>query len=136
MAKPIFNTCICRQSLRTGSIIAGVGAILLSILFIIAMFVLRFKPKTILIDTLPPLIVKIIIAFNLCMTILISIIMIVGAMKVGFCSIFSIANYYKMLKLNFVAKPLSHVALGRSWMYSGSWIPFIDLLYCISVHCA
>lgn len=82
MANPIFNSCLGRQSLRTGSVIAGVGAILLSIVFIIMMFALRFKPKTILFDWLPPGIVKVIIAFNLCMTILISIIMIVGAVKV------------------------------------------------------
>lgn len=88
MANPIFNSCLGRQSLRTGSVIAGVGAILLSIVFIILMFALRFKPKTILFDWLPPGIVKVIIAFNLCMTILISIIMIVGAVK---------RNHYLML---------------------------------------
>lgn len=82
MANPIFNSCLGRQSLRTGSVVAGVGAILLSIIFIVCLFVLRFQPKTILFDWLPPGIVKVIIAFNLCMTILISIIMIVGAVKV------------------------------------------------------
>lgn len=82
MANPIFKSCLGRQSLRTGSIVAGVGAILLSIVFLILMYVLRFTPRTILFDWLPAWIVKIVIAFNMCMTILISAIMIVGAIKV------------------------------------------------------
>lgn len=88
MANPIFTSCCRCQSLRTGSIIAGVGAILLSIVSIIIAFTARATYRTIFFDWLPPWIVKIIIVFNLCMTILISAIMIVGAMK---------RNHYLML---------------------------------------
>lgn len=83
MANPILNSCCRCQTLKTGSIIAGVGAILLSIVAIIIMFTVRVTYRTILFDWLPPWIVKIVIGFNLCMTILISIIMIIGAMKVS-----------------------------------------------------
>ncbi|XP_055319302.1 uncharacterized protein LOC129576991 [Sitodiplosis mosellana] len=88
MANPIFRSCCNCQSLRTGSVIAGVAAILLSIVSIIIMFTVRLQYKTIFLDWLPPWIVKIVIGFNLCMTILISIIMIVGAIK---------RNHYLML---------------------------------------
>lgn len=87
MANPIFTSCCRCQSLRTGSIIAGVGAILLSIVSIIIAFTARATYRTIFFDWLPPWIVKIIIVFNLCMTILISAIMIVGAMKVSWYQI-------------------------------------------------
>lgn len=83
MANPILNSCCRCQSLRTGSIIAGVCAILLSIVAIVVMLTVPLTYRTIFLDWLPPWIVKIIIAFNLGMTILISIIMIVGAVKVS-----------------------------------------------------
>lgn len=88
MANPILKSCCRCQTLKTGSIIAGVGAILLSIVAIIIMFTVRVTYRTILFDWLPPWIVKIVIGFNLCMTILISIIMIVGAIKVSNCDSF------------------------------------------------
>lgn len=84
MANPIFQSCCNCQTLRTGSVIAGVAAILLSVAWIIVMFTVRVTYRTIFLDWLPPWIVKIVIGFNLCMTILISIIMIVGALKVRF----------------------------------------------------
>lgn len=90
MANPIFQSCLGCQSLRTGSIIAGAAAIIMSVIFIILMFTVKdFQLKTILFDWLPKTIVQAIVAFNMCMTILISAIMIVGAVKVGFHLLFS-----------------------------------------------
>lgn len=140
MANPIFNSCLGRQSLRTGSVVAGVGAILLSIVFIICMFVLRFKPKTILFDWLPPGIVKVIIAFNLCMTILISIIMIVGALKVtnenfkiytfNQCQRHTHTHTHIIFLFMFItAKSLFNVAMGSFRLYAGHWISTVGDLY-------
>ena len=89
MAGPIFNTCCGCQSLRTGSIISGILAILLSIASIVVMFVTDVEFKTIVLDWLPSNVVKIILVLNLVMTILISIVMIVGVLKV------SIFIYYR-----------------------------------------
>ncbi|XP_031632420.1 uncharacterized protein LOC116346484 [Contarinia nasturtii] len=88
MANPIFQSCCSCQTLRIGSVIAGVAAILLSIVSLIIMFTVRVTYRTIFLDWLPPNIVRIIIAFNLLMTILISAIMLVGALK---------RNHYLML---------------------------------------
>ncbi|XP_055701525.1 uncharacterized protein LOC129800852 [Phlebotomus papatasi] len=88
MAGPILKTCCLCQSLRTGSIISGVCGILLAIASLIVMFVARVEFKTIVIDWLPSSVVKIILAINLCMTILICLLMIVGVLK---------RNHYLML---------------------------------------
>lgn len=83
MAGPIVRTCCLCQSLRTGSIVSGVAGILLSIATLIIMFTAHVEFKTIFFfDFVPSWVVKIILAVNLCMTILISILLIVGAMKV------------------------------------------------------
>ncbi|XP_063700743.1 uncharacterized protein LOC134831038 [Culicoides brevitarsis] len=85
--KPHLNTCCC-YSLRTGTIISGVIGIVLAIINLILIFTTRAEFKTIIMDWLPSSVVKIIIAINLAMTILISILLIVGAMK---------RNHYLML---------------------------------------
>uniref|UniRef100_A0A1L8D8Q3 Putative conserved plasma membrane protein n=1 Tax=Nyssomyia neivai TaxID=330878 RepID=A0A1L8D8Q3_9DIPT len=84
----MLKTCCHCQSLRTGSIVSGVCGILLAIACLIVMFVARVEFKTIVIDWLPSSIVKIILAINLCMTILISTLMLVGVFK---------RNHYLML---------------------------------------
>lgn len=82
MAGPLLKTCCRCLPLRTGSIITGIASILMSIATIIIVLTVRAHFRTILLDFLPPSVVKIVIVFNLCMTILISAIMIVGAVKV------------------------------------------------------
>lgn len=55
--------------------------IILSIISIIVIFTTRVEFKTILMDWLPQNVVKIIFVLNLCMTILISLLMILGVAK-------------------------------------------------------
>lgn len=55
--------------------------IVLSIISIIVIFTTRVEFKTILMDWLPQNVVKIIFVLNLCMTILISLLMILGVLK-------------------------------------------------------
>uniref|UniRef100_A0A182PW61 MARVEL domain-containing protein n=1 Tax=Anopheles epiroticus TaxID=199890 RepID=A0A182PW61_9DIPT len=81
MAQPLVNSCCRCYSLRSGSISTGVLGILLSIISIILIFTVRIDFKTILMDWLPQNVVKIIYALNLVMTILISLLMIMGVMK-------------------------------------------------------
>jgi hypothetical protein len=82
MGTQILNSCCRCYSLRTGTIVSGVFGILLAISSLILMFTARVEFKTIVIDWLPQSVVKIILAINLCMTILISILLIIGALKV------------------------------------------------------
>lgn len=84
MAGPILKTCCLCQSLRTGSIISGVAGILLAIASLVVMFTLRVEFRTIFFDFFPSWVVKIILAINLCMTIFISVLLIVGVLKVYF----------------------------------------------------
>ncbi|XP_055534156.1 uncharacterized protein LOC129723767 isoform X2 [Wyeomyia smithii] len=81
MAEPLLSSCCRCYSLRTGSIISGILGIVLSIISIIVIFTTRVEFKTILMDWLPQNVVKIIFVLNLCMTILISLIMILGVIK-------------------------------------------------------
>ena len=82
MAGPLVSSCCRCQSLRTGSLISGVLGIVLAIVSLIVMFVARVDFKTIVFDWLPSSVVKIILAVNLCMTVLICLLMIVGVLKV------------------------------------------------------
>lgn len=84
MAGPILNTCCKFGSLATGSIISGVFGIVLAIASLIVLFTARAEFRTIAFDWLPSSVVKIILAINLCMTIFISILLIVGVVKVSF----------------------------------------------------
>uniref|UniRef100_A0A1A9UF14 Uncharacterized protein n=1 Tax=Glossina austeni TaxID=7395 RepID=A0A1A9UF14_GLOAU len=81
MANPPLKSCCFCQSLRNGSIISGLLAIVLSIITIVIIFTTRVTFKTIIFDWVPPNIVKIILVINLCMTILISTLMIIGVIK-------------------------------------------------------
>ncbi|VEN35141.1 unnamed protein product [Callosobruchus maculatus] len=81
MAKYLLKTCCGCGSLRTGTIIAGISAILLSIAGIIVIFCARVDVRTIVFDWLPKWIVQIIIVLNLCMTIILSIVMIMGVLR-------------------------------------------------------
>ncbi|SPP84528.1 uncharacterized protein LOC117586256 [Drosophila guanche] len=81
MAKPLLNSCCVCQSTRNGSIISGILAIVLSIITIVVIFTTRVHFKTIVFDFIPNDIVKIILVVNLCMTILISLLMIAGVLK-------------------------------------------------------
>ncbi|XP_021935605.1 uncharacterized protein LOC110837607 [Zootermopsis nevadensis] len=78
---PILTKCCCCGSLRAGAIISGVLGVVVAIPTLILILVLNIKMKTIIIDTLPQEVVKIIIALNLVMTVLISILLIWGAVK-------------------------------------------------------
>ncbi|XP_076170908.1 uncharacterized protein LOC143148454 [Ptiloglossa arizonensis] len=75
------STCCGCYSLKVGTIFTGILGIVLSILSLVMIFTLNVEWKTILIDVLDQSIVKIIFAINLCMTILISLLLIVGALK-------------------------------------------------------
>ncbi|XP_019868107.1 uncharacterized protein LOC109596943 [Aethina tumida] len=79
--KCVLNKFCCCGSLRLGTLVAAISAIVFSIIGIIAIPLLKVKLSTIVLDWLPPLVVKIIIIINLIMTIIISILMIVGVIK-------------------------------------------------------
>ncbi|KAH8358774.1 hypothetical protein KR093_002467 [Drosophila rubida] len=81
MPKPLVNSCCLCQSTRNGSVISGALAIVLSIITIIVIFTARVHFKTIVFDFLSHDVVKIILVINLCMTILISLLMIAGVLK-------------------------------------------------------
>lgn len=120
MGNPIFQSCCNCQTLRIGSVIAGAAAILLSIVSLIVMFTVRVAYRSIFFDWLPPYIVKIIIAFNLLMTILISAIMIVGALKVCYklhIKRMKTTKFERKTDIFFkiAAKSLFDVAMGGSW---------------------
>ncbi|KAH8307654.1 hypothetical protein KR044_007311 [Drosophila immigrans] len=81
MPKPLVNSCCLCQSTRNGSVISGILAIVLSIITIIVIFTTRVHFKTIVFDFIPNDVAKIILVINLCMTILISLLMIAGVLK-------------------------------------------------------
>uniref|UniRef100_A0A336MGD7 CSON001297 protein n=1 Tax=Culicoides sonorensis TaxID=179676 RepID=A0A336MGD7_CULSO len=108
MAKPHMTSCCC-YSLRTGTIITGVLGIILAIITLILIFTTRAEFKTFIMDWLPSSVVKIIIALNLAMTILISILLIFGAMK---------RNHYLMLPWVILGIMLA-IGLLISGLYTG-----------------
>ncbi|KAF5288327.1 hypothetical protein FQR65_LT12061 [Abscondita terminalis] len=77
----LLKTFCCCGSLRTGTIVAGVAGIILAILGIIVIFTVPVEFKTIVLDWLPKIAVQIIMAINFVMTILISILLIIGTVK-------------------------------------------------------
>ncbi|XP_076247095.1 uncharacterized protein LOC143187042 [Calliopsis andreniformis] len=74
------TSCCGCYSVRTGTIIIGILDIILSIISLVLIFVLNVEWKTILLDVDQD-IVKIIYAINLCMTILIAVLLLVGVYK-------------------------------------------------------
>lgn len=83
MAGPILKSCCKFNSLATGSIVSGVFGIILAIAALIVLFTVRAEFRTIVFDWFPQIVVKIILAVNLCMTIFISILLIVGVIRVS-----------------------------------------------------
>ncbi|CAH1188588.1 unnamed protein product [Phyllotreta striolata] len=81
MAKYLLKTCCGCGSLRTGTIISGIAAILLSIIGIIVVFTIRVDLKTIVFDFLPKWAVTVIIVLNMVMTIILSILLLAGVAK-------------------------------------------------------
>lgn len=75
------HTCCKCCSLKTGTILSGVAGIIASIISLIVIFTMNVDWKTIVIDILDKTTVKIILAINLCMTILISLLLIIGAIR-------------------------------------------------------
>lgn len=75
------TTCCGCFSLKTGTIFSGACGIVLSILSLILIFTVNVEWKTIVVDILDRMTVQIIFAINLCMTILISTLLIVGAVR-------------------------------------------------------
>lgn len=79
---PLLDNCCRCCTLRTGTIVTGVLGILLGLSGLITVLsVEKLQVKTIVIDTLPDLAVRIILAVNLVMTIFISSLLIFGAVK-------------------------------------------------------
>ncbi|XP_065163320.1 uncharacterized protein [Atheta coriaria] len=78
---PVLKTFCCCSSLRTGSIVAGIAAIILAIIGIIIIATVNVDLRTIIIDELPKWIVKIIVLINFAMTILISILLLIGILN-------------------------------------------------------
>lgn len=72
--------CFC-GSLRTGTLVAGVSGIVLAIIGILVILLLPVEFKTIVLDWLPKFVVQIIMIINFAMTIFISILLIVGAVR-------------------------------------------------------
>jgi hypothetical protein len=109
MGKPLVTTCCSCYSLRTGTIISGVIGIILAIINIILVYTTRAEFKTIIMDWLPSWLVKIIITINLAMTILLSLVLIIGAVK---------RNHYLMLPWVVIGIILA-VGLLISVLYTG-----------------
>ncbi|XP_077271155.1 uncharacterized protein LOC143902282 isoform X1 [Temnothorax americanus] len=75
------TTCCRCCSLKTGTIFSGVCGIVLAVISLILIFTANVEWKTIIVDILDKTAVKIIFAINLCMTILISTLLIIGALR-------------------------------------------------------
>ncbi|KAH1016875.1 uncharacterized protein LOC109545337 [Dendroctonus ponderosae] len=86
----LLKRCCCCGSLRTGTLVAGAGAIILSIITIIIIAltmcgIINFQFRMIVLDSiLPELAIQIILIVNLCLTIILSILLIVGTIKRNF----------------------------------------------------
>uniref|UniRef100_A0A1B6GSR1 MARVEL domain-containing protein n=1 Tax=Cuerna arida TaxID=1464854 RepID=A0A1B6GSR1_9HEMI len=78
---PMLNSCCGCASLKVGTIISGALGVVIGAVTLVFVLVTDVKLQTIVIDTLPPNIVKIILAINLVMTMLISVLLIIGALK-------------------------------------------------------
>ncbi|XP_054284036.1 uncharacterized protein LOC129001573 isoform X2 [Macrosteles quadrilineatus] len=78
---PMLNSCCGCASLKVGTIISGALGVVIGAVTLVFILVTDVKLQTIVIDTLPSDIVKIILAINLVMTMLISVLLIIGALK-------------------------------------------------------
>lgn len=86
----LLRRCCCCGTLRTGTLIAGIGAVILSILTIILIVltmlgILNVQIRMVVLDAfLPELAIQIILIVNLCVTIILSILLVVGTIKRNF----------------------------------------------------
>ncbi|XP_050297867.1 uncharacterized protein LOC126737153 [Anthonomus grandis grandis] len=86
----VLKRCCCCGSLRTGTIVAGAGAIILALLTIIIIVltmlgIIDVKIRMIVLDSfLPDIAIQIILIINLCVTVILSILLIVGTVKRNF----------------------------------------------------
>lgn len=136
MAGPLLGSCCRCQPLRTGAIISGVGAILLAIVALVVLFTSRVDFHTIIFDWLPRWIVKIILAVNLSMTILISMVMILGVLKVySFTSRKIYLNNTNLTISSIVTeKSLFDAAVGRARLHVGHLSVYLNHLHDGHVH--
>ncbi|XP_030751658.1 uncharacterized protein LOC115879134 [Sitophilus oryzae] len=88
--KFLLRRCCCCGSLRTGTLVAGIGAIILSIFTIIIIVlnmlgIINVQLRMIVLDSfLSEFVIQIILIVNLCVTIILSILLIVGTIKRNF----------------------------------------------------
>ncbi|XP_015591259.1 uncharacterized protein LOC107265884 [Cephus cinctus] len=75
------KTCCCCIPLKEGTITIGILGIILSVINIITLFTTNIRNRIILIEYLDKSVVVIILTINLIMTILISTLLIIGAIK-------------------------------------------------------
>ncbi|XP_066153445.1 uncharacterized protein [Euwallacea fornicatus] len=86
----LLKRCCCCGSLRTGTLVAGAGAIILALFTIIIIIlnmlqIVNIQIRMIVLDSfLPELAIQIILIVNLCVTIILSILLIVGTIKRNF----------------------------------------------------
>nr|XP_023025700.1 uncharacterized protein LOC111513706 [Leptinotarsa decemlineata] len=81
MAKYLLESCCACGSLRTGTIVSGISAIILSIIGIIVVLAVRVELITLVFDWLPKWIVQVIIILNMIMTIILSSVMLIGVFR-------------------------------------------------------
>nr|BAH70516.1 ACYPI008147 [Acyrthosiphon pisum] len=67
--------------LKTGAIISGVYGIVIAIVTLLIILISDIRIQTIVIDFLPKAVVQIIVAINLLMTVLISVLLLVGIFR-------------------------------------------------------
>lgn len=75
------KTCCRCCSLKTGTIFSGICGIILAVIALVMIFTVNVEWKMIVIDILDKTAVKIIFAINLCMTIMISLLLVIGAIR-------------------------------------------------------
>ncbi|CAG9773983.1 unnamed protein product [Ceutorhynchus assimilis] len=86
----VLKRCCCCGSLRTGALVSGASAIILSIVTIIIIAlvmcdILNIQIRMIVLDSiLPTLAIQIILIINFCFTIILSICLIIGILKRNF----------------------------------------------------
>lgn len=92
--------CFCNSYARDSITTQICFAQVLAVISLILIFTANVEWKTIIIDILDKTAVKIIFAINLCMTILISTLLIIGALRVRkyFHRIYTTIKYWKIIK--------------------------------------